>query len=77
VRVAGLTLHGDPDDSGRVRLHASGHAPGPKLLEFVETVRPKTLIPIHTEHPEWWAEQLAGTDILIKPPVVGQGMRIG
>ncbi len=77
VRVAGLTLHGDPDDSGRVRLHASGHAPGPKLVEFVETVRPKTLIPIHTEHPEWWAEQLAGTEISIKAPVVGQRMRIG
>ena len=77
MQVAGLTLYGDPDDPSRVRLHASGHAPGPKLVEFVETVHPKTLIPIHTEHPEWWAEQLAGTDMLIRPSVVGQGMLIG
>ena len=34
------------------QFHASGHCSGPELLEIVETVKPKTLFPIHTEHPE-------------------------
>lgn len=33
-------------------VHASGHACGPELKEFVEDVRPRALFPIHTEHPE-------------------------
>ena len=76
VRLMGLVLHGDPDDPHAVRLHASGHAPGPKLAEFVRTVRPKLLIPIHTENPVWWTHQLADTGIPVRPPVLGQRMTI-
>ena len=31
------------------QIHASGHASGKELLEFIENVKPKNLIPIHTE----------------------------
>ncbi|MDG6998063.1 MAG: hypothetical protein JRN15_03000, partial [Nitrososphaerota archaeon] len=39
---------------GLVRLHAhcSGHAPVSDLNYIINEVGPKTLIPIHTEHPE-------------------------
>ncbi len=32
--------------------HCSGHACQPDLKEIIETIRPKAVIPIHTEHPE-------------------------
>jgi ribonuclease J len=42
------------------RTHVSGHASGPQLKEFVKTIEPKTIVPIHTEHPEifdkWWGK---------------------
>ncbi len=39
-------------------FHVSGHASGPDLMEIVRTIRPKTLIPIHTEKPGIYAEQV-------------------
>lgn len=33
-------------------LHTSGHAPPEALREIVDTLRPKTVVPIHTLHPE-------------------------
>ncbi len=38
------------------RLHSSGHATPLDLMEFVSDVKPKMLIPIHTEHPEAFYE---------------------
>ncbi|MFN4133114.1 MAG: MBL fold metallo-hydrolase [Candidatus Hadarchaeales archaeon] len=32
-------------------FHASGHASAGELLEIIETISPKTIVPIHTEHP--------------------------
>ncbi len=76
VRHMEFTLHGDPDDPDRVPLHASGHASGPELLDFVATVKPDILIPIHTEEPEWWDAQLAGTGIPVRKPEVGKEIEI-
>ena len=67
-----LTLYGDPDDASAVPLHASGHAPGPALLQFVREVRPQVLVPIHTEDPSWWEVQLAGTGIEVAIPQMGR-----
>jgi len=72
IRHVGLRLYGDPDDKETPALHASGHAGGPQLKEFVLRVRPKYLVPIHTEHPEWWQEQLRGSGITIKQPQLGR-----
>jgi ribonuclease J len=52
--------------------HASGHASGEELVEFVRQVRPKTLIPIHTETPELWHKRLRGTGIRVQVPEYGQ-----
>jgi len=64
------------DRTGRVAevdvvsgYHASGHANGHELLQLVKTVRPKVLIPIHTERAQWWVEELAGTGIQVEIPV--------
>lgn len=34
------------------QIHASGHANYPELRKMVEDIKPKKVIPIHTEHPE-------------------------
>ncbi|MCP8309839.1 MAG: hypothetical protein H3Z54_14335 [archaeon] len=38
------------------RLHSSGHATPLDLMGFINEVKPKMLIPIHTEHPEAFYE---------------------
>jgi ribonuclease J len=76
VHHVGLRMEGDPDDPHRVLLHSSGHATGPQLRELVQRVHPRMLIPVHTEHPEWWLEALAGTDIAFSPPEMGRRLSI-
>lgn len=39
-------------------FHVSGHASGPDLVELVRTIRPKMLVPVHTQHPEAYADQI-------------------
>jgi len=38
--------------------HVSGHASGPQLKDFVKKVKPKMIIPVHTQHAnfydKWW-----------------------
>ncbi|MBC7232588.1 MAG: MBL fold metallo-hydrolase [Chloroflexi bacterium] len=72
IRHVELRMEGDPDDPHRLPLHASGHATGPQLRDYVRRVCPRMLIPIHTEQPCWWQQALAGTDIQIVLPQVGQ-----
>jgi len=72
VRHMGLVLYGDPDDPEGPVLHTSGHASGPELAEFVKRVKPEVLVPIHTENPGWWREQLKGTGIKVVEPIMGQ-----
>ena len=31
-------------------IHCSGHAPGPDIKRIIEEIKPKKIIPIHTEH---------------------------
>lgn len=54
VKASGGTL---------LQRHASGHAHSEDLRRFVETIRPKLLIPVHTEAPEVWARLWAGTQM--------------
>ena len=74
VRHMNLTLHGDPEEANHVVLHASGHASGPELAEFVRTVNPRTLIPIHTEQPAWWEEHVQGTGIEVRYAQMGKAL---
>ena len=36
------------------RIHASGHAKPHDIIRFVNEIDPLKLIPIHTEHPEFF-----------------------
>ncbi len=52
--------------------HASGHAGSDELVEFVRRVRPRTLVPIHTERPDLWADLIRGTGVRVVIPEVGR-----
>ena len=49
-------------------FHASGHAGQEELVQLVRDVRPRLLIPIHTEAPQLWAGLLRGLDVRIQCP---------
>ena len=44
--------------------HVSGHASGPQLKEFVTTVKPKVLIPVHTENATAFASYCSNVKLL-------------
>jgi ribonuclease J len=48
-------------------LHASGHACGPDLLRVAREIRPEMLIPVHSENPEFYVDNLrdSGIDIIL------------
>ncbi len=52
--------------------HASGHASGPELLEIIRQIRPKALVPVHTENPDYFRSRLVGTGIDVRIPEEGQ-----
>jgi len=52
-------------------LHASGHACGPDLLEVARGIKPEVLIPVHSEHPNFYTEHLGGSGIDVVLPTVG------
>ncbi len=56
-------------------LHASGHASAKDLIRFIEEADPDCVVPIHTENPGWFQEQLKGTGIRVMVPEPGQPWR--
>ena len=38
------------------RIHASGHAKPHDIIRFVTEINPQKLIPIHTEHPDFFGK---------------------
>jgi len=69
----GLLSAGVPDaQTGKVAeaergLHSSGHASAPELLEIIETINPRIVIPIHTEAPELFADKVGAQRQVIIP----------
>lgn len=57
-------------------FHASGHASGPELLEIIRHINPKVLIPVHTEKPEYFVENLAGSGIKVVLPEYGKALSL-
>ncbi|PIU54768.1 MAG: hypothetical protein COS88_06595 [Chloroflexi bacterium CG07_land_8_20_14_0_80_51_10] len=52
--------------------HSSGHACGGDLLDLIRRINPRILIPIHTEHPEYFVQNLKDTGIRVRVPTEGQ-----
>ena len=48
-----------------LQSHASGHAHPNDLRDFVENVRPRLLVPVHTTSPETWAPWWPNTRIAV------------
>ena len=46
-------------------FHASGHAPREDLLEVVRRLRPRRLLPVHTERPHLWKHRLQGEGVKV------------
>lgn len=56
-------------------LHASGHASGPELLSLIQSIAPRTLVPVHTQNPGYFSHHLSHTDIEVCLPEYGQELR--
>jgi ribonuclease J len=52
-------------------IHASGHASGPELKQLIHAIKPKTVYPIHTNHPNLFKSAIPeGTELVI--PEIGR-----
>jgi ribonuclease J len=47
-------LPGRVTKGSRRGFHTSGHISGPELEEIVDTIEPRLIIPVHTEHADWF-----------------------
>ena len=47
------------------QIHASGHCPSKDLKQTVNIIKPKTLIPVHTEHPEMFRHLFKHINVVI------------
>jgi len=65
----GQTIADLPEDEQG--LHASGHASADDIMEFVRAIAPRTVVPVHTENPAYFAENLRDTGIEVR--VLGYG----
>jgi len=52
-------------------LHASGHACGPDLLRIAREIQPEVLIPVHSEKPEFYVDNLCNSGIDVILPTEG------
>jgi ribonuclease J len=48
----------------RHQIHASGHCPPDDLVQIINKVKPKKLVPIHTEHPELFDDLFKQFDVI-------------
>lgn len=76
LRFFRMEVHGFEVEAGALRfdgaLHASGHAGPEDLLFIAREIAPQTLIPIHTERPEFYLEHLRGEPIEVRTLVNGE-----
>jgi len=57
---------------GEKGLHASGHACGADLLQIAQGIKPEILLPVHTEHPDFYSEHLGSSSIKVVLPALGE-----
>ncbi|MBI4328718.1 MAG: exonuclease [Chloroflexi bacterium] len=61
---------------GEEGFHASGHAPAEDLLEVVKEIRPRLLVPVHTQNPGFYVENLSKEPIQVREPRWGVGLSL-
>ncbi|MDH4300111.1 MAG: hypothetical protein OEV54_05665, partial [Dehalococcoidia bacterium] len=57
-------------------LHASGHACGADLLRVAREIQPEVLIPVHSEKPEYYVDNLGDSGINVVLPTEGGTLEI-
>ena len=57
-------------------LHASGHACGTDLFAIAKSIHPKTIIPVHSEYPQLYINEMIKSGIKINLPEVNAIMEI-
>jgi ribonuclease J len=68
IEPVGFTVS-DEDEIDFIKgYHASGHISGGELIEVINSVKSKILIPVHTEKPELFKAKLAGEPIEVRLP---------
>ena len=62
------------DDASQERFHASGHASGADLLEFIEIAQPRRLMPVHLEAAglDFYREHVPALGIALAEPTWGR-----
>ncbi len=58
-------------------FHASGHVHPDDLLDFLREVRPRYVVPVHTENPGWFAEHLRGEPVQVVEVEDGRALEGG
>ncbi|MCP6718646.1 MAG: hypothetical protein KJI71_00255, partial [Patescibacteria group bacterium] len=56
------------------RAQASGHATPHDIINFIEEIKPKFLIPIHTEHPQFFKKLFQKSDIQVILPTKNESI---
>lgn len=59
------TKEGDPRISFEPGYHASGHASGQDILEMVRKIHPEMVMPVHTERPAFFIENLPEYQVIL------------
>jgi len=54
------------------KVHASGHAMPHHLINFIKSVNPEYLIPVHTEHPHFFKKFFRTSEINVIVPVINE-----
>ncbi|MFO7772609.1 MAG: MBL fold metallo-hydrolase RNA specificity domain-containing protein [Dehalococcoidia bacterium] len=70
LRAIGLPVYRNGEwqiPEAETGLHASGHACGPDLLRIAREIQPQILIPVHSEQPEFYLDNLndSGMNIIL------------
>jgi len=64
MRSVGLRFRGEEVEF-EPGFHASGHATPEELLQTIERIGPKEVLPVHTEHREWFEREVKGAGVLL------------
>ena len=75
VSLFDMRMLGSPGEGG---FHASGHASGPDLLRFIETARPRRLMPVHLEDAglEFYRREVPRLGIELLEPAWGRAITV-
>jgi ribonuclease J len=67
--IAGFSIVDGPDGRPAPAFengyHASGHASGEDILQIIKEINPGTVIPIHTEVPSYFKDNLPGMKVIL------------